>query len=439
MLAIYGPGSARDHACALRLSRECGVGRFRFYMAGTNAILTRSPWTILCRKDDFIGAARSAREDAVDVVLITDATMLTAGAADAFLAEGVTVLGPDSQASAIEGHKAVMKRLVRGASVRTPQSWYFDSMEPAFAFLRENWSEGQRYVVKTDEFIQDPNLRTMLPTNLKEALVDVGAEVRQLSREHRSAGVVVEQWISGFETSVHVLWDGNDYVLLPPVRDYKPVRDGDRGPNTNGAAALACGRGFDYCLESRLRSEIIEPILNHLSRTGYSYRGFLYFGIMLTDEGPMVLELNVRPGNPEFVALLGLLKTDFSELIELAARGKLQTAKIAWKSEDYCGVVFALARGYPEIDAVAPTRIDGLEEMIEQNNIVAEGVGEDEEGGLVVTGGRVVAAIGSAPAIESVRHTVYADLNRVRFEGKHYRSDLGFGLADNLFAAPRQD
>ena len=386
------------------------------------------------RRHRHAEAAKRAREDGARFALITDAELLQAGAVDAFIEEGLAVLGPSHHASQVEGSKGLMKRLLREARVPTPESWLMTSAKDAKTFLRDSWSEQNRFVVKTDHLITDGNHRSMVPDSLTEGLKDIDEEIEALFQAHEGGGLLVERRVTGFETSVHVLWDGSSYVLFPPVRDYKPVLDGDHGPNTNGAAAVACGRGFPAALERALRERIIEPVLSHLDRTGYAYRGFVYFGVMLTAEGPVLLEINVRPGNPEFIALLELLASDFQDLIEQAAFGSLHRAAVEWHSERYAGCVFALAEGYPETEDVAARPIEGLEEAIDEGRIVTEGVGLLPDGRLAVAGGRVAAPVADATTIDEVKQQVYGALSRIRFDGMHYRRDLGFGIADGLFA-----
>lgn len=434
MIGVYGPGSARDHACLLKLTAEEPSRKVRYYHCGHNAVISREPWSLSVPAGKYCEAAKRAREEGTRLVLITDGELLQTDAVEAFEREGLAVLGPGRHASRVEGSKALMKQLVREAGVPNPESWLMTSAAEAKSFLRDNWSDLDQFVVKTDRLIRDGNHRSMVPESLRESLKDVGEELQALAEAHQDGGLIIERRVSGFETSVHVLWDGSSYVLFPPVRDYKPVLDGDRGPNTNGAAALASGRGFSAALERVLRDRIIEPTLTHLTRTGYGYRGFVYFGVMLTDDGPVLLEINVRPGNPEFVALLGLLASDFQDLIEHAAKGTLHRATLEWHSDKYCGCVFALAEGYPETEEVENTPIDGLAEAVALGRTVTEQVCALPDGRLAVSGGRIAAPVAVAETIEEVKTQVYGALSGIRFKGKHFRGDLGFGIADGLFA-----
>ena len=292
----------------------------------------------------------------------------------------------------------------------------------------------EQYVVKADALIPDAIHRAMVPESLEEAERDVDEEFEALAIAGRKEGLLIERRVTGFETSVHVLWDGSSYILFPPVRDYKRVGDGDTGPNTYGAASIACGFGFSAELERQLRDRIIEPTLEALSRNGYGYRGFVYFGVMLLDDGPNLLEINVRPGNPEFVALLGLLRSSFRDLIDHATNGTLHSTKVEWHRDLYSGVVFAMGEGYPETMTPPRVPISGAREAVEAGNAVVEDVGLDESGALIVTGGRVIAPIALGPGIESVRGRIDDILAGIHFDGMHYRRDLGFGLDPRLFA-----
>ncbi|MEM7316280.1 MAG: phosphoribosylglycinamide synthetase C domain-containing protein [Planctomycetota bacterium] len=355
-------------------------------------------------------------------------------AVDACVAEGIRVLGPSHHAAELEDHKSLTKRLATKAGVPTPESWLVKTATEAKSILRRNWTETDRFVVKTDALIADAIHRAMVPETLEESEQDVDEELAALLVAHRDEGLLIERRIDGFETSVHILWDGSSYILLPPVRDYKRVGDGDTGPNTYGAASIACGRGFSPELEQQLRKRIIEPTLEELQRSGYDYHGFVYFGIMLLEDGPSLLEINVRPGNPEFVAILGLLRSGFCDLIEHATSGTLQKAKAEWHRKHYCGTVFAMANGYPQTMTPSPVPITGLEKAVLEGNTVVEDVALDTSGSLVVSGGRVAAPFALGPTIETVREEIHDTLAHIQFDGMHHRGDLGFGLDPRLFA-----
>ncbi len=435
MIGVYGPGSARDHACLLRLKTELGTSEVRFFDCGGNAVLGAAPLTVPARIDDAQETARLALEAGVRHMVITDAEVLLTPVADALAAAGIPVFGPALHAAQVEGSKGLMKKLVASAGVPAPEGLLFDTLAETKSFLKDNWSAERQFVVKTDRYIYDPHRRTMVPGDLGEGLKDVDEELEALLAASEPSGFIVERRISGFETSVHVLWDGETYVLCPPVRDYKPVRDGDNGPNTNGAAAIACGRGFSKDLEAKLRRRIIEPMLAQMNRSGYGYRGVVYFGVMLVDGEPQLIEINVRPGNPEFIVLLSLLRSNFADLIECTIAGTLHKARIDWHEECYSGTVFAMAAGYPETQTVAAAEISGLEDALATGRFVTEGIGQSSNGRFVVSSGRVAAPVAVADTIETTHHAVYRDLARIDFAGKHFRGDLGFGIADSLFAA----
>ncbi|MCG8559425.1 MAG: hypothetical protein MI824_06475 [Hyphomicrobiales bacterium] len=434
MIGVYGPGSARDHACLLRLEAELGASEVCFFDCGDNAVLCEALSTVPARIDDARETARLALEAGVRHMVITDADVLQTPVADAFTAARIPVFGPALHAAQVEGSKGLMKKLVASAGVPAPEGLVFDTLAETKSFLKNNWSAERQFVVKTDRFIYDPH-RTMVPGDLSEGLKDVDEELEALLAASEPPGFIVERRISGFETSLHVLWDGDTYVLFPPVRDYKPVGDGDKGPNTNGAAAIACGRGFSEDLEAKLRRRIIEPMLAQMNRSGYGYRGVVYFGVMLVDGEPQLIEINVRPGNPEFIVLLSLLRSNFADLIEYTIAGTLHKARIDWHEECYGGTVFAMAAGYPETQTVAAAEISGLEDALATGRFVTEGIGRSSNGRCVVSSGRVAAPVAVADTIEATHHAVYRDLARIDFAGKHFRGDLGFGIADSLFAA----
>jgi phosphoribosylamine---glycine ligase len=433
MLGLYGHASAREHICFLRLAEECQDG-FRFYQVGDNPILSKDPCSVPVSGRDFRQDAQKIKDDGIEVLLVTDAFYLQTDIVDACAAEGIRVLAPSRHSAEVEDHKSLMKHLVTEGHVPAPESWLVHSAEDARKILRQHWSATENFVVKADALIADAIHRVMVPESLEEAERDVEEEFAALALAGRREGLLIERRLIGFETSVHVLWDGSSYVLFPPVRDYKQVGNGDTGPNTYGAASIACGRGFSPDLERQLREKIIEPSLEALSRTGYGYRGFVYFGVMLEDTGPTLLEINVRPGNPEFVALLGLLRSGFRDLIVHAASGTLHQTQVEWHQNLYSGAVFAMGKGYPDTMTPAPVPIEGAMEAVNAGDAVVEDIGLDENGALVVTGGRVIAPIALGSSIDAVRSNIHQILDGIHFDGMHFRSDLGFGLDARLFA-----
>jgi len=434
MLGILGHGSAREHMCFLRLGAECGDD-LRFYQIGANPAVARDPRSVDVTTERHGDIADRIHEDGIEALMVTDAFLLQSDMVDTCISHGIRVLAPSRHAAKIEDRKSLTKRMVSQAGVPTPEGWHVTSAKEAKDLLRANWRDGKRYVVKADALIADAVHRAMVPETLEESERDVDEELDALIAAHVEPALVIERRVDGFETSVHVVWDGESYILLPPVRDYKRVGDGDTGQNTYGAASLACGRGFDPALERQLRERIIEPTLAKLAQEGYAYRGFVYFGVMLLEDGPTLLEINVRPGNPEFVALLGLLNSSFRDLVVHAAEGSLHKVRVEWLEDSYCGAVFAMAAGYPEVMDPDTVPIAGLEEALLTGQVVLEDVAETDDGTLVVAGGRVAASVVVAPSIGKARQAALEALSRIRFEGMHFRSDLGYGIDARLFAA----
>lgn len=433
MIGLYGHGSAREHSCFLRLCEECGDD-VRFYQVNENALISADRRAVPAGHEDFRQTCKQITNDGVDLLLVTDTFLLQTEAVDDCRAEGIRVLAPSHHAAKVEDHKSLMKRLVTSAGVPAPESWLVGNPDDAKAILRRNWTEDHKFVVKADALIEDAVHRAMVPETLAAAEQDVDEEFAALLQAGRDEGLLIERRVTGFETSVHILWDGSSYVLFPPVRDYKRVGNGDTGENTYGAASLASGRGFTPLLERQLRERIIEPTLEALSRGGYSYRGFVYFGVMLCDDGPVLLEINVRPGNPEFIALLGLLKSGFRDLIEHAAEGTLHKPRVEWHQDLYSGVTFAMAAGYPEKMTPEPVTIEGAEAAVDAGKAVGEGVARDAAGNLVASSGRVIAPIALGSTIEAVRSQIHDVMSTISFDGMHYRADLGFGVDPRLFA-----
>jgi len=368
--------------------------------------------------DDLDGLAGAVASVAPDLVLIGPEAPLVAGLADRLRARGFRVLGPDAAAAAIEGSKAFAKALMARWGIPTAAARTFDALPPALAYIR---AQDRPLVVKADGLAAGKGV----------AVCDDVAEAVRAARAMLGEGVfgdagrriVVEERLEGSEASVFALVDGEAVCLLPAAQDHKRLADGDRGPNTGGMGAAA-PVALDAALRERVLREIVRPVAAALVAEGRPYRGVLFAGLMLTARGPMVLEFNCRLGDPEAQAILPLLGAGLPDLADALARGAAPTA--APSSGAAVGVVLA-APGYPAAPRTGAP-IDGVE-AAEGRGLVFHGGTAVRDGRLVTAGGRVLTVVGLDAHVADARRTAYAAASAIRFEGMHYRTDIGARLA----------
>jgi phosphoribosylamine--glycine ligase len=259
---------------------------------------------------------------------------------------------------------------------------------------------------------------------VEQAIEDVYGLAEHLEAIGAPRDMVLEERAEGREFSVHVLVDGADYKVLPMVRDYKRLREGDSGPNTAGIGAVATAIDWDPNLMNGLRSRIIEPTIQGLSKDGIDYHFILYIGVMMTREGPIALEYNVRPGTPEFPALLALAKTSALEMFTAVNDGKLGSLDIEWHGTEPCSVAVTLtAPGYPFSADGFGEPVLGLDDLDDDVWPLVEHM--PSEPVPTVSNGRVVTLIARGTSFQEARYRVYRNIDRVRFRGLCYRRDIG--------------
>ena len=349
----------------------------------------------------------------VDLVVVGPEQPLVDGLADRIRAAGTPAFGPGGDGARLEGSKAHLKRVLHRAGVPTAASCAFAAGHEAAAetFLR---SLGGPWVVKTDGLAAGKGV--LVTDDLDEAVADVHAKLSGASFGNAGRVVVIEEGLTGAEVSVLAVCDGraadDGVVVLPVVRDHKRLGDGDTGPNTGGMGAFSPVVGVPPDLLDQVLEKMVLPTLHTLAADGIDYRGVLYAGIMLTPDGPKLLEYNVRFGDPEAQVVLPRLEGDVASLLASAAAGRVDPSVVSVRPEACVGVVLA-APGYPTspVTGAAITGLDAAGQLA-----FSAGVAE-RDGRLVTAGGRVacVAALGSdGPA---ARRAAYAAADRVSFDG----------------------
>ncbi|MFC1610604.1 phosphoribosylamine--glycine ligase [Myxococcota bacterium] len=361
-----------------------------------------------------------AGDESVDLVIPGPEASLVAGLADALDAAGIPCCGPSRSAARLEGSKAFMRRLT--SRMRVPGAAFAVVDNPsALADAVGSWDGVP--VVKADGLAAGKGV--FLPDS-KDACVQVGRELLDGRFGDAGKAVVLEERLEGTEASLFFACDGRDAVLLPHARDHKRLLDDDEGPNTGGMGAISPNPLIDDAIIERATRQIIEPTLSGLEEAGSPFRGFLYAGLMLTRDGPRVLEFNVRMGDPEAEAVLPrLMPGGFLDVCLAAARGTLQDLRIDFDPRATCVVVLA-ASGYPDSPRKGDTiTIDASFET--EDRWLDQAGTLDKEGELVTSGGRVAAVVARGDKAAQARKLAYEGVELVHFDGKHVRTDIGGG------------
>ena len=415
---LLGAGG-REHALAWKLSRSpmlsallCGPGNPGTARLGTN---------VPVKADSPAEVAALARREKVDLVVVGPEAPLVAGVADALAAEGIACFGPVAAAARLEGSKAFAKEVMAEAGVPTADFRVFTDVAAAEAYAV---AQG-RIVVKADGLAAGKGVIVAPDAQAARAAVRaVGAMGTAGER------MVLEELLEGEEVSVIALCDGERYVLLPPAQDHKRVGEGDTGPNTGGMGAYCPVPFLSAEALAQVGERVIGPMLATLRRRGTPFKGALYAGLMLTRNGPRVLEFNARFGDPETQVLMLQLREDLLPLLDACARGRLESRPLVLEPGASVGVVLA-AEGYPETPRRGQ-RIDGVDLSAQDGTVFLAGV-EAREGALVTAGGRVLTVCARGAELAEARTKAYATAAGLRFEGMHFRRDIG---ARGLRATP---
>jgi phosphoribosylamine--glycine ligase len=363
-----------------------------------------------------------ARERAVDLVVVGPEAPLVAGLVDELAAEGIAAFGPSAAAARIEGSKSHAKELMARCGVPTASYVRFRDRDEAVAHLA---CASYPAVLKADVLAAGKGVIIAADEREARAAVDVFFSEKRFGETE----VVLEEFLEGEELSLLALCDGERAVPLAPAQDYKRIFDGDEGPNTGGMGSYSPVPGVDAERADEIVRAVHQPIVEELARQGTPFHGVLYAGLMMGPAGPKILEFNCRFGDPEAQAVLPRLRSDLLELLEASTRpGGLAGAEPDW-SPDWAVTVVLASRGYPESSSKGDP-IAGLDEL-EGVDVFHAGTAE-RDGQIVTAGGRVlnVTALGATPG--EARDRAYAAAERIRFEGRQMRRDIGARAADRV-------
>lgn len=414
-ILVIGSGG-REHALTWKLRQSphadqifCAPGN-----AGTGDIAEN----VAIPVSDLTALVRFAKENRVDLTVVGPDDPLAAGIVDLFRRENLRAFGPDKSAARIESSKIFAKELMRSQKIPTADARTFSNSSEALRYC-----EHSRFpiVIKADGLALGKGV--VIAADAATARSTIDEMMNQARFGDAGRRIIVEEFLRGTECSLHALVDGKNYVLLESSRDHKRALDGDQGPNTGGMGAFSPANNWNRKLQSQFDTEIMKPLLRGFLEEGVTFRGLLYPGLIITGDGPRVLEFNCRFGDPETQVLLPRMKSDLLPLLEATIDGKIEVSAIEWDTRAAVTVVLA-SGGYPG-KYESGKLISGLDQAAKLEDVQIFHAGTKRDGSDVKTvGGRVLAVTALGSKLETARARAYEAVSRIDFENCYYRRDI---------------
>jgi phosphoribosylamine--glycine ligase len=421
-------GGGREHALAWKLNQSpevdqmlCAPGN-----AGTAAIGENVP----IKANDLHALARLAKENRVDLTVVGPDDPLAAGIVDLFRAQELRIFGPTKSAARIESSKIFAKELMRAQKIPTAEANTFSDSDEAFRYCEQLTFP---VVIKADGLALGKGV--IIAPDAATARSTIDAMMNEGRFGDAGRRIVIEEFLHGSECSVHALVDGKNCRVLESARDHKRVFDGDLGPNTGGMGAFSPANNWSAELEDQLDKKIMRPLLRGLHEEGITFRGLLYPGLMISAAGARVLEFNCRFGDPETQAILPRLKSDLLPLLEATIDGEIGNCTIEWDARAAVTVVLA-SGGYPDKYETGKA-ISGLDEVEKLDDVhIFHAGARRTNGGIVTSGGRVLAVTALGLTIAAARARAYEAVSHIRFENCHYRRDIALAAVTDKIDIP---
>ncbi len=418
-ILLLGSGG-RESALAWKMSQSQLVDNL--FIAPGNGGTSQYGTNVALSPLDFDAVAHFVKDNNIDMIVPGNEDPLVAGIYDRFADSGVLVAGPSKAGAALEGSKDFAKAFMLRHGIPTAryQSFTAETIEEGYRFLE---SLKAPYVLKADGLAAGKGV--LIIDSLDEAKASL-AEMLGGMFGKSSATVVIEEFLSGIECSVFVLTDGNGgYRVLPVAKDYKRIGEGDTGLNTGGMGAVSPVCFADDVFMSKVDSRIIRPTIEGLKKEGITYRGFIFLGLINVEGEPMVIEYNVRMGDPETEAVMLRVDSDLVALLQAAAQGDLGELPLNI-SERAAVTVMLVSEGYP--GSYPKGRAISIDGVVDESILFHAGTKIDDNGQLVTSGGRVISVSSIADSVAEALEKSYRTANKVNFEGKNLRRDIGRDL-----------
>lgn len=415
-ILIIGSGG-REHAVGWKVSQSEKTGQIFF--APGNAGTEKIGINVNIKANDINALVEFVKKEKIDLTLALPDDPLALGIVDSFQEEKLRIWGPTKRASELEWSKAYAKDFMKKYHIPTAKYEVFSD----FAKAKFHIEKGRLpIVVKASGLALG---KGVIVAETKGEAIDALEKIL-IDKIFGASGneVVIEEYLSGVEISIHALSDGKNYKIFPSSQDHKRIFDNDEGPNTGGMGVIAPLPFIDDTLMSKIEKEIVAPIVEGMIKEGRPFVGCIYPGIMLTDEGPKVFEINARLGDPEAQAYMRLLKTDFLEIVGASIDGKLDELEIKWSDASACNIALA-SLGYPG-DYEKGKVITGIDEAEMERDIVVFHAGTKmTDGKLVTNGGRVLGVSAIGNDLKEVLQKTYKAIEKISYEGMQYRKDVG--------------
>lgn len=419
MKVLVVGGGGREHALCWKIAQSPLVDEI--YCAPGNPGIAALAIRVELAANDVPGLVAFAKDKRIDLTVVGPEEPLCLGLADQLRAARLKVFGPDQAGARVEGDKAFARDLCRRNRIPSPGYWVFDATAPAYAFL-ENRPDGP-IVVKAAGLAAGKGVVVCANRAAAREALRQSIDVGVFGRAGKT--VVLEEFLEGPEVSMILLTDGHTVVPLEPARDHKRVFDDDEGPNTGGMGAISPVATLGPRLKRQIEDQVLLPAVHGLNRESITYRGFLYAGLMLTANGPRVLEFNCRLGDPEAQPLLMRMKSDLVPFMLHTVDGTLDRCEAPDWDPRTAVCVVATSPGYPG-DYEKRIPIHGVETVAMGDDLQVFHAGTAVRNGELVTdGGRVLSVCALGDSLESARERAYGAVQRIEFRGKHVRTDIG--------------
>ena len=411
---IVGNG-AREHALAWKIQGSPLVKKI--FVAPGNGGTSTIAENIPIKADDLPGLLQCAIDHSIDITIVGPETPLSMGIVDLFQQHNLSIFGPSQEASKIESSKVFCKNLMRKYNIPTGYTEVFESYQEALDYAK---AASYPVVIKADGLASGKGVT--IADNLEQAIKAIQECLVDKVFGDSGNKILIEEYLVGQEVSVFTFSDGTHISSLISACDYKRAHDGDQGPNTGGMGSYTPPIFWTDELERQINQAIMEPTIEAMSKEGTPFKGILYAGLMLTNEGPKVLEFNCRLGDPETQVILPRLDTDLIEIIMSIINGQLTETAITWNTDAYVGIVIA-SQGYPG-HYTTGTKINAIGALTDEELIFHSGT-TAEQGNIYTDGGRVLTVVGRGNSVQSARDKAYEHVRTVDFPGAFYRTDIG--------------
>lgn len=420
-ILVIGSGG-REHALcrAFRQSEKAG----KIFCADGNAGIAEIAECVAIKPDQIDGLANFAGREKIDLTFVGGETPLALGVVDEFKKRGLKIIGANQKAARLEASKSFAKDFMARNNI--PTARYKTAFSPAEAIeslkAGEFGGEASPVVVKADGLAAG---KGVIVAENRDHAIAAANELKNLAGRDAVEKIVLEECLFGREVSLIMFSDGKNFALMPPTRDHKRIGEGDTGANTGGMGTISDASLLSPEQIEKINREIIKPTLEGCEKEGFPFRGILFLGLMMTNEGAKVLEYNVRFGDPETQAILVRLKTDFVEICKAVLNKSLDEINIEWQEGSSACVVLA-SRGYPQ-KAQTGDVIEGLERVKNEENVVIfhAGTAKDENGNFITAGGRVLGVTATGENLSEALNRAYTAADKISWSGMRYRRDIG--------------